>query len=662
MKNRRKFLWALGMTSTIVLPIAIVSTPNTNKNIQWYEKANDLKLEVRDSFGKNYNLNSSVEQINNDYELKVLLNHKYLTNLQINDEKYIKEQNDEFIKSVRTQGLKFLNSNVSMISPIVWFYFQKEEDRKEFIHKLNKDNQVNRFILYKNDSLNPTSSISYSKFKDDYLFNNHPDFYKYDIKNKYQIYKTINFEKQNEKDSNSHTQFNENKVAVYEYKGQLRNHETNNFYKNEEYILNEYTKPDGYKDHGTFVTSIVAGDEGFDKKASIYFATFEDKNGDWQRNLENLIINKGVRIINHSYGSGRDLSQRFYGEESYIVDYLSRKYGVVNVFSAGNGNNGIGDMEWINKYSLSYNSIVVGALSNNLMSDIKDDRIAYYSNILIDSSNGDIAKPFIVAPGTFDFYRKDKGTSFAAPVVTGLLSTLSRERKFMIDNDEYRIPVLKSILSASAISTNDSNQYRKSSGFSNVYGAGIPDFENMKKAAENVKIIKVTNADTRDILMRSNSIYLNDGQILKTSLSWMFNAGLLKNKNNKPQYNPNVNWWWFLGPIGGIIANSVEFDRLKSETDEWNKIHIKEDWLKKDEVIKRQNMKFSDYDLILEKYDSNLGWVQVATSQSSSSNDELIEYKSDGWGEYRLVVKKYKSALFDNSVDDVLAFTYVVQK
>ncbi|MGZ9797151.1 S8 family serine peptidase [Mycoplasma sp. 4013] len=662
MKNRRKFLWALGMTSTIVLPIAIVSTPNTNKNIQWYEKANDLKLEVRDSFGKNYNLNSSVEQINNDYELKVLLNHKYLTNLQINDEKYIKEQNQNFINYVKKIGLKFLSSTSSRISPIVWFYFQNEDNRKEFIHKLNKDNQVNRFILYKNDITNIKIPVKEIYESPDNYYSYRDDLFRYEIKNKYQIYKTVNFEKQNQKDLNSHTSYNQNNVGVMEYRGQLNYSTTYNFFKNNKYVLNQYTETkEDVDDHGIIVSSIVGGKEGFDKKASIYFTSFDGKNSDWQKRLEDLIIDKGIRVINHSYGSGLNLREKLYGEESYIVDYLSRKYGVVNVFSAGNGNDGRG-MNWINKYSLSYNSIVVGALNKNLEANIKDNRIASYSNILIDPSNGDVAKPFITAPGTFELYEEKNGTSFSAPVITGLLSTLLREKKLILDKDETRIPALKSILSASAISTNDPKQLNKSNGFSNLYGSGIPDFENMKIAADNLSILKINSSDTNDILKRSNSIYLNSGQILKASLSWMFNAGLLKNLENKPKYNSNVNWWWFLGPIGGLIANKVESDRVKRETSEWEKTHHKSDWLKTDEVLKKQKMKFSDYDFILEKYEYNKGWVEVARSESSTSNDELIEYKSDGSGEYRLVVRKYKSALFDNSVDDILAYTYVVQK
>ncbi|UUD36594.1 hypothetical protein NPA08_02080 [Mycoplasmopsis citelli] len=52
--------------------------------------------------------------------------------------------------------------------------------------------------------------------------------------------------------------------------------------------------------------------------------------------------------------------------------------------------------------------------------------------------------------------------------------------------------------------------------------------------------------------------------------------------------------------------------------------------------------------------------MNVESSTSVNLNDELLEYKVPENGEYRIIVKKYKSALFNNSVPDIGAFTYVV--
>ncbi|MBY7705640.1 S8 family serine peptidase, partial [Vibrio harveyi] len=49
-----------------------------------------------------------------------------------------------------------------------------------------------------------------------------------------------------------------------------------------------------------------------------------------------MVLENNVRVINHSYGS-TSINPINYNDESFFIDYISRKYGVVNVFAAGNG-------------------------------------------------------------------------------------------------------------------------------------------------------------------------------------------------------------------------------------------------------------------------------------------------------------------------------------
>ncbi|MXR34019.1 serine protease, partial [Mycoplasma hyopneumoniae] len=68
----------------------------------------------------------------------------------------------------------------------------------------------------------------------------------------------------------------------------------------------------------------------------------------------------------------------------------------------------------------------------------------------------------------------------------------------------------------------------------------------------------------------------------------------------------------------------------------------------------------SDYDLYLQKLDSDNNWVDVSWSTSIPSNDELIDFKAKESGYYRLYIKKFKSVTFDNSVEDKLALSFLV--
>lgn len=49
-----------------------------------------------------------------------------------------------------------------------------------------------------------------------------------------------------------------------------------------------------------------------------------------------MVETNNVKVINHSYGATK---KEFYdyNEDSFFLDFLARKYGVINVFSAGNG-------------------------------------------------------------------------------------------------------------------------------------------------------------------------------------------------------------------------------------------------------------------------------------------------------------------------------------
>ncbi|UUM24867.1 S8 family serine peptidase [Mycoplasma sp. 3686d] len=572
MKRKYKRLINLSAIFTLgaIASVSIIYANKTSIKKEWYDGLENAKFEVRDPFFQQQSTNSSVQKINNDFELKLLLNHKYDSLDELSNSEYLEKQNLNFVNVIKTQKIKFKDFIVSKETPIVWFYFDNESDREKFVKKLQENENIYKFILYKNNFSHEIKQSSYSNsYHDNFSYNSDRDLTKYDILNKNDVFRTVNFTEQRDRDlkltiGNSHS------VGVLEFDGGFIPYiTTNNFDNNDIKILDRNSATD---DHSIIVSSVASGDEGIDTQSKLYFSQWE-KDGVWQQRFEELVRDNHVKIINHSYGYGLeyDWEHRFYDEKSYIVDYLSRKYGVVNVFASGNENgeyyNGK-ERGWINSWALSYNSIVVGALNKIYRNDVRDNKIADYSNYKLDKDKSvvGLAKPFVVAPGAYwfkGFSKIKEGTSLAAPVITGLISTLLRIRPYL-DNDDYRLASIKSILSASAVSTNDTEQTKKSNGFSDKYGSGIPDFEKMKEATDNLKHFSVYFNDKRDIVGESKSFYVYSGKTIKASLSWLFNAGLL-DKKDEPTYNANVNWWWFLGPIGGMVANIVEADRLKEK-------------------------------------------------------------------------------------------------
>ncbi|MGZ9755955.1 S8 family serine peptidase [Mycoplasma sp. 5912] len=639
--------------------IGLTNTTKINKK-PWYLEYQSKKVEIR--INKNGELFNSVRNVavNNNFELKLLLNFDEKPN-SVYDENWVKDKNIEFIEAIKKKRLNFKKYQISSMMPIVWFYFDDEIQRKNFIKSIIDEKEIYKGIIFPNEIQN--KRLSYNNktdwdvyFDRDITVDNTKDL------------EIVNFKKQKEREDNRYYN-NVGNIGVLEWNGMIDEGKLQNFQK---FGIKFYNVSNSnYRHHANEVSNVAVGDRGYDRYSKLFFSTFIN-DSQWQTAIEWMVKENGVRVINHSYGPEKDEYRRTYNENNLFLDYISRKYGVVNIFSSGNGNDEKQtENEWINGDLLSFNDIVVGALDYNQQTDKPTETIAKYSNYLLPDKYTNLSKPNVVAPGyLYRRWHKSEngiwekfgvdGTSFAAPVVTGLVSTLLREKTFL-DNDKNRLQAIKAIIGASSRKPNVNNLEYKSNGYSTVYGSGIIDFENMLVASNNLVTKQVSKSD-KDFVLSTKEFYVQSGKKIKGASSWLFNSGLLKSTENLPTYNANVNWWWFLGILGGVIANSIEGSRLSKEKAEWYDTHIDNQRLNLKTVNTKQEDKlFSDYDLYLEKKDSNGNWFVVKSITSVKSNDEILEYTTAESGTYRLKVKKYSDALFDNSIDDSLALTYTVQ-
>ncbi|MGZ9763367.1 S8 family serine peptidase [Mycoplasma sp. 5912] len=661
-KHKKIFLFS-GVFITSVIGIATLTVTSISKKEEkpWYLEYQNKKLEIR--INKNGQLFNSVRNvpINNDYELKLLLNYEEKNS--IHEESWVEQKNQEFINKIQNSGVLFKKHQISSMMPIVWFYFDNENQRENFIKNIIDKKEIFKGIVFPNEIQNKKLSDTNKTNEEDvyYLVNKYPDISK--------NAEFVDFKKQRDKEDNRYYN-NIGNVGVIEVNGMLDERKLDGFLR---YGI-EWNNISNSKlsHHPNEVANIVAGTHGYDRYSKVFYSTYF-YDSEWQKAIEWMVKNKRVRVINHSYGAGPNNKRKDYSEINLFLDYISRKYGVVNIFASGNGNNKNGiENEWINWKSLSFNNLVVGALDYYHWSKDPKDSIAPYSNYLLPDNYNSLAKPNVVAPG-YLYERKQlnqfgekkdiwvDGTSFATPIVTGLVSTLLRERNFL-DKDKIRLQSIKAIIGASSRTPKVNNLNYKPNGYSKKYGSGIVDFENMLEAADNLVTKEVSKSDS-DFVLSTREFYVQKDKKIKGASSWLFNAGLLKAPENLPTYNANVNWWWFLGVLGGVIANSVEGARLAKEKVKWHETHIDEDRLNLKTINQKQNDKlFSDYDLYLEKKDSFGKWTVVKSITSINSNDEILEYITPESGIYRLKVKKYSDALFDNSINDSLAMTYTVQE
>ncbi|XBE78271.1 S8 family serine peptidase [Mesomycoplasma ovipneumoniae] len=660
---------------------------NFNTKKYWYASNFSSKIDIREPFAKQLSNSEKIDDFDNQFELKLLLNPNFLST----ESKEISNFNLEFIKKIEKSGLKFKEAKSSEILPIVWFYFDTENDREFFVKNSMENSFISRYIVYKNEGDKKTKPLSWYHYYDEldgynyYLPKTPIDKFKDWMSKNIKI---VNFEEQAKKDKLTY-KWSQTKVGAIEVKNEFNYNfmsyfNDNDFHINDLGSIKKWNEVENGKNepyHSTLVSLILGSKLGIDTKSTSYLSIFTT-NSQWQKAIEWMVETNNVRVINHSYGdTGKDFYD--YKENAFFLDFLARKYGVINVFSAGNGamerNDGkIVDHPWIDNEKLSLNSIVVGALDDNSEPwKIAKNKIADYSNYKTDQKYYELAKPLVVAPGRIynpvtNHFKDDfvNGTSFAAPIVTGLISTFLREKP-NLDNDDNRLIALKAILSASAISPDYSDLTKKRNGYFEKYGSGTPDFKNMLKASENTYFIRDQKKSEQETIFTSKPFWVNSNDKIKASLSWMFNAGLLKNKVAEPNKSNYVSWWWFLTPftpIGLPVAGAAaildaksKMNQHKNDFDKWSETHINSERLKLETTKKNQNGDFvSDYDLYLQKLDSNNNWVDVSWSTSSKSNDELINFKAEKSGYYRLYVKKFKSVTFDNSVEDKLALSYLV--
>ena len=182
---------------------------------------------------------------------------------------------------------------------------------------------------------------------------------------------------------------------------------------------------------------------------------------DWFLDNSIDIINISMELRSSTYGTV-DASST-YGLIAQYLDDIIRQYDISIVMAAGNeGSAGI------TSGAMSYNVITVGNYCYAL--DQMADDSSYYTG------NTYAFKPDISAPGYFEFsftddgYDYDYGTSYAAPLVTGVSACL------MSCRGTFRVnPARVKATLAAAVSLDTNHHYTPEEVAYRRYGAGIID-------------------------------------------------------------------------------------------------------------------------------------------------------------------------------------------
>ncbi|OYD27053.1 subtilase family protein [Mycoplasma testudineum] len=441
-------------------------------------------------------------------------------------------------------------------------------------------------------------------------------------------------------------------------------------------------------DHATAVASLINGKNSITDKTEIYSATTKNK-------IESIewMIRNGIKLINHSYGrtiveyiTKKEkgitiiLNKIFhdyigYSHFNYYLDYISQRYDVTNVFSAGNdadetfeGRN----YEKIEGYALSPNVITVGAFSKK--SNIDNRKVITktpYSEFGIETSKlGDkissftgLPKPIIVAEDDVNINAirewtgvYDKiGTSFSAPRVTASLSIVDRKFK----NLKSRVYTHMAILAASGSDFEGQpyvgetkTPWLNYNGFDKKVGAGKINNWKLHAAAANTTQYEIPHTQSK-FEIYSKMFHVNHGKTISIGLAWLYNAGYNMFTPN-PWQNDLYNYIPYVGTAIAAIENA---NSTKSRSE--RQIDFKNGYENVKGII------YSDFDVYLENYNGwSQKWVTVGSSTKYNTNVERLVHKAMDYNtnSYRIRVVKYKSAdvKYAYKSIDKLSLSYVV--
>jgi len=182
--------------------------------------------------------------------------------------------------------------------------------------------------------------------------------------------------------------------------------------------------------HSTDVARIIVGSDGVAPGAKLYV----NYGPSYESRLEAL-ISQGVSVISISLGFGRDEAAGDYytGFERWI-DHIVHQDNVSVVTSAGNnGGNLI-----VTSAGLAYNVITVGAMYTNKTTSQTDDYL-YEGSRSANGGTAGCAKPDVIASSAFD-----GGTSYAAPVVAGVIAQMIEYKPSIATNPA----LIKAVLTA----------------------------------------------------------------------------------------------------------------------------------------------------------------------------------------------------------------------
>lgn len=265
--------------------------------------------------------------------------------------------------------------------------------------------------------------------------------------------------------------------------------------------------------HSFHVTSIIGGNSGIAQDSELYCVSVNDVSF---FDSINWLISQNVNIINISWGDAGGI----YTSNSSFLDYVSRSTRVSFVVSAGN----YYDNESINSYSTGLNVISVASIDVN-------SRISGFSSAGLKSPDaGYLLKPTLSAPGGNLIGIPNvnvvlRGTSYSAPIVTGIVALLMEQYPYLKSHPEAVIALL--IASCNKLPS-------QVNLWDHDAGSGLINYEKAQNLYNQGNIINfLTNSSMQNgQVVASKSLSVTYGDKVTIKGTWLHNSQTYNPQNN----------------------------------------------------------------------------------------------------------------------------------
>lgn len=320
--------------------------------------------------------------------------------------------------------------------------------------------------------------------------------------------------------------------------------------------------------HTNKVASIIGGTYGIAPESDLFIHSYSSSNSNY--NFDDAIewlLGKGVNVVNISmYSDASTGNQGRYDGHSAYLDYIVWHNYLTIVKSAGN--RGKGD-DYVTNPGIGMNTISVGSIDGN-------KSISDYSSWNVNTSiEGILMNPTLVAPGENIIIQNTvnsklnssgtalsndySGTSFAAPMVTGVIALLMEEFPRLMQYPETYM---------SAIISSASKLPSQTTVWDTYAGAGLINYEKAREILSSSNYVNYTTTNSTD-----SSVALISKEVSVGAYDWIdYCLVSVQNSNvtspSSTIYSPNIsNYQIIIYDDNNLVLETIEYG-------EYSNLHV----------------------------------------------------------------------------------------